>query len=713
MNEKTKGTGKKIISKRLLSIPILLIYFWALYEKCYVRGSSAHIVFARAEILTLLCVFALLHCFLELHVLYDTVFRYRVLITVLLIAFSVANNFNGSSMGCWSEIIQPNMEKDPTASPVFGLPKQIRSDEWAVNVPRLLSGSYTDYGEYNDIPRAAKTENISASGLYRDYSALAFPCNWGFYFLDFAHGLSFYWSYLFFAGLLFSFELFYILTQSRAFGLIGGVTLWFSSFNVWWSFSRPLLAFAAIPVLFYYTLRAEKKPGRVLYAFLLALAGADYVCNFYPAWQVPAGYVMLFLLFFFLYRYRNWKKYDVLDWGILAAALVFMFSVILRYIQADMSYIQAVGTTVYPGKRVDAGSLGIQKLLGYGAFLFAWLKPDATLPPNTSETGTFALVFPLGYILYIYILIRSSRRRKGDEDFRRAASRIRRLYLFLLPPLALLTFYTTTGLPMPLAKVFLMTYSYAERAVDFLGALLLIISITGLCFIRNEGGLSLGRSLLIAVASAIPGGIYLSVCLEGADAGWVAPLSALLSAAILFALLWDYSYAAFRWAALVTAACLAAGPLTVNPIMIGTAAVTGQPVSYAIQHIVETDPKAIWISTFLKVCGGDFPVANGARTLNSVNYLPNMDFWRKLDPEDRNEALYNRYTHVVLNFLWDGEPEFDLRAADYLYVYIPIGMLHDLDVSYVFSSVDWTPFVDAGYLTEVYAEDGVYIYSVN
>lgn len=92
----------------------------------------------------------------------------------------------------WNSYIEPNSPVS-LGNPIFGTPLPIRSDEWAVNIPRIMSGEYSNYTEFNDIVRGVRTENISASGLFRDYSALYNPSRWGYYLFDFSHGLSFQW----------------------------------------------------------------------------------------------------------------------------------------------------------------------------------------------------------------------------------------------------------------------------------------------------------------------------------------------------------------------------------------------------------------------------------------------------------------------------------------------------------------------------------------
>ena len=75
----------------------------------------------------------------------------------------------------WDFYIEPG-KGSQYIHPIFGNPRAIRSDEWMVNVPRMMSGYFaSNYGKYNDIVMAAKFSNLSSSGFFRDYGALAVP----------------------------------------------------------------------------------------------------------------------------------------------------------------------------------------------------------------------------------------------------------------------------------------------------------------------------------------------------------------------------------------------------------------------------------------------------------------------------------------------------------------------------------------------------------
>lgn len=713
-----KENGKRIIIWVCRTL-ILLAYALSVY---HFRTVPA-IYIRRIELLTLFFGFLFLHTVFGFRRLYAWIFRRRAALAAAIFIFSVANNFNNSSYYCWNAVIQPDITEED-AGPVFGTPRVIRSDEWAVTLPRMASASRSDYGPVNELAMGGGQNNIAVAGLERDYAALARPALWGYYFLDFSHGLSFQWSYTYIFGFLFAFELCYILTKKKALGLLGGSLLWFSSFNAWWSFPVPFLSFCALPVLFYYMLTAGDWKRRFAFGLMLAIGGADFVVFLYPAWQVPIGWIVLTLMAYFLYEYRDWKDYRMADWLSLAAAFGFMVSIILRYLYLDLPYIRAISSTAYPGTRADTGGYSLSKLGGYALMLFAGFDRDGSLVTNECESAAFALGFPLAYVLLplaIWISFEGrgtgafvGGRKKALQGaagvaFSEEVAGRRRLLFFLLFPLALLTLYCTCGLPAFLAKVTLLDHSMGRRTVDILGALLVLILIISLSVLRDFGGLRFPVALPLAVLAAIP------VILEGRamQTGFslpVAELAAAFCAILLFFLLVSFRRTSWKTAAVVCAYVLAIGPLTVSPVMAGTAALTEKPFAKEVQQISAEEPDAIWIGT--SELRSNYLIANGAKTLNSVNFMPNRDVWEKLDPDGNDEEIWNRYAHIEIHLTEAPGYSLELKLPDLLSLSIGPDVLDTLDVRYVFTEGPVEEAAYAGKLSLIYDEDGTYVYRV-
>ena len=460
-----------------------------------------------------------------------------------------------------------------------------------------------------------------------------------------------------------------------------------------------LLSFSAIPVLFYYALTAENKIKRLWFAFMLAIAGADFCCNLYPAWQVPAGWIMLSIMVYIVVSNTNWKGYKLLDWLIVAAAIVFMVSIIARYLYVDMSYINAVSATVYPGARVDYGGDFISKLLGYPATFFTGINRIDVLP-NNCEAASFAGVFPLAYVLIPYGIIAT---RKNADGTKRLS-----VLWFLLFPLLLLTTYCTLGLPPIVAKLTLMDKSTSFRAIDFLGALLVIVMIVSVAEIRKNGGLRLCEAVAIAVLSVIPAVFYSKGILTDNSSRTI-ELTAVAFAAGITLLLSKTK--AFKWnaAVMLVAAVTAGSALFVHPLMVGISSITDKPVSIQIRELVAENPDSKWVST--NFIYSQYLIANGAPTVTSTNYIPNMELWEKFDPSGENEEIYNRYAHFGLTLTDGSETSVELVQADAINLIISREDFDKLDADFLVTvapiSEYWAENFDL-----VYQGENIFIYEI-
>ena len=121
-----------------------------------------------------------------------------------------------------------------------------------------------------------------------------------------------------------------------------------------------------------------------------------------------------------------------------------------------------------------------------------------------------------------------------------------------------------------------------------------------------------------------------------------------LSALIIFLLLVSYKRQAWNAAILCTGYFLAVCGFSVNPLTLGTSVITDKPIAAAIRNLVAEDEDALWISSSENRFIANFLIANGARTINSINYIPNMSLWKKLDPDGSEEEIYNRYAQVTI-----------------------------------------------------------------
>lgn len=638
------------------------------YEPVDTLGMKVH----RSSLVILLFAFLGLHCFLDIRKMYQWIFEKRVWIALAVFVFLVANKYNFSSLAEYNAHIEEGQGSQYIET-VFGTSRPIRSDEWMVSLPRWLSAEYSDYGEYNEIVRAEKTTNLSASGLYRSYSALAEPSFWGYYLFGSEIGVSFMWCFRMVFGFFFSFELCLILTKRKPLlALLGGTLIWFSSYNMWWSTVNWLLSGQAALVCFYYFLREEKRWKKALFGIMTAIFAADFVINLYPAWQVPAGFVYLCILIWMIVQ--NWEKikaYQWKDWTIAALCVVFLASIAGAYFWDYREYMTDIMKTVYPGKRVSYGGMKLQN--GLRSIACLW-TPYRTFS-NPSEMGCFLVLFPIPYILGLRMLVINIKEKRKD------------IFLWALMGIAtVFGLYCAMPLPKFLAKILLLTYSTPYRTADVLGYIMVLLLVVLLAKYGEKAKLK-----------PVPGILLTGVVLAGTL--WYTQVNYsefldfqyyLLSAVLLFVIFvplitnfekirWKCS----QWATVALTLVVLVTGLSVNPLMCGLDAIYSKPVAKKVQEIVQEDPDGRWIAVDNSVAP-NFLIACGAPTVNSVNYLPNMKLWEKLDPTGEQEKVYNRYAHINIRLV-DTETTMKLGQVDVIKLKLSKDDLEKLDITYIYS----------------------------
>lgn len=696
---KNKITHKCYLARIIVAVLVSMIFVICGYyiakitnaEICNIIQAHPWGMIIRREILAgMIYVIIMSHILFDLQKLYAFIYKFRFWITLAIFAIMVACNFNFSSMDVMDAYVQPG-EYSQFSDPVIGIPRTIRSDEWMVTVPRYMSTDYAGYGKWNEIVRGTKTTNMSATGLYLSYSALAHPADWGFYLFGSAYGLAWNWNFKIWFGFLAMFELCMILTkQKKLASLFGAALIWFSQYVMWWSITTYIFTGSAAIVFAYYLLKESKYWKKLIYGVGFGIFFSNFVVDFYPAWQVPAGFLFLAIaLTIIIEEHKIWMHFKWKDWLVCIVAVIFSISIIGVYIYNYQEYMTAIMNTVYPGTRANYG--------GYNAIFKLKHSFSSIVSPyipftNPAEMGCFYMVYPLGPILAVITLIR----KRGKS-----------LILWLLSiPTALLYVYCSTGLSEKLATYTLLSYSMPERAVDLLGLSFAFMMVIGLGEL-SEKKLPIWIGIPIAALAVWPTIDYeLKNTVDPLGHSYIYVLATIT--AVIIILMTSKVANNIRWAgyAMIIVALITTG-LSVNPIMCGTEAYTSKPLYKAVSEIALEQPKEKWIAID-NLALGNYLISCGAPTYNSVNYVPNMDLWAVLDPDGSYDEVYNRYAHMVVSLTT--QPTWaELVQQDYLHLFLSVDDLDKIDVSYICG----TTYIDdpSQYGLEIiYEEAGVYIY---
>ena len=631
-------------------------------------------------------------------------FAKRWLIAGGIFAWYVLFSINFSNVGAFHNIIQPDMGND-RMSPLFGMVRSIRSDEWLVNLPLAASSDFGGYGEFGEILRGTVNYNLPSTGLYLSYSALNDPLSFGYFLFGAERGASFFWCATMILSVMLSLEFSYIISKkNKLVALLGVGLIAMSPFNLWWSVSTLLTGFMGILVCAYYCFQAEKFSARVLCMLGVAMSGAFFICQLYPAWQVPMVYLLLPLFVWVLIENRKaLGSFRAREWVAAGCAVAFMASIVLAYLLDTRDYTASIMGTVYPGERFETGGYALDKAYAFVQTL-QFPFEDVKVGSNNSEASTFFSLFPLPMLIGGYVLIRQVIAKISDKS-----ESIDLLNLLLLIPTAFLTVYCTVGIPDWLARITLMSYSPAARAVDWLAFANLLL------LLRHASGLNKYR-LSAPIAAALVGMSVVNSLIRAQRMcpDYLNETYVLLATALAFA----FGLACFaklkprvRKATFATvAAIFILIGVAVSPVNSGIGALTEKPAAQKIQEISQAEPEAKWIG-YGNIIVGQYAVANGAPCITSTNYTPNMELWQKLDPEGKYNEVYNRYSHITLEFT-EGETEFVLLTADHMNLKLSYGDIEKTGCKYIFAL---SPISENSSIVDfklVYNESNAFIYEI-
>lgn len=400
----------------------------------------------------------------------EWLYQYRYAIAILIFILCIVLEISGSSIGMWKNWGGMNVEADGV---LFGKPRSIRSDEWAVLTPMMFSQYFDGFGYFSDLIRGGNTDVFMIYGLPTlNLMQIFRPFQLGFLFLGIAKGLSFFWCGRWLALFLVMFELAMILTKkNKLLSLLAAIMITLAPMIQWWFAINgivELFVFGGLAIVLlekYMTTTDLKK--RAIYLLGMVICAGGYIMVLYPAWQIPMFYVFLALAIWVIVKNRkecsiNYKDVIsiVLAIGLFAGCMFYIFS-------QSLDTIKAVMNTVYPGTRnEETGGGTFFNYFDYMMNIFIPLKGNDLTSAHTYIEVMFGL-FPMGIILSMVAMWKEKK-----KDL---------LLILLLLVYVFLSVWCIFGFPKILAKITLLNHSMAMRtllAVGFLDILILIRALT-------------------------------------------------------------------------------------------------------------------------------------------------------------------------------------------------------------------------------------------
>ncbi|MBC3804486.1 hypothetical protein GH808_08575 [Acetobacterium fimetarium] len=686
MNKKAKILSRDIENKILFCvlgflIAILLcglIYYWKNeFQNIVVIGNQIAFSFFAV------CVFMILiltlyfikmnqqgkSCFVSTKILFDFFIDYRYRIAAIVFVILVVLGINFSSLAFWETTTH-----EESHSVIFGQERPIRSDEWLVETPWVLSQYNEGFPTENEDIRVDGQNMLfmSTKTPINHISTIGNPYNWGYFFLSIEQGYAWHWVLKLLLLLLFSYEFLYIITkESRYVAFIGAFWIAFSPTIAWWydtSVIEIVIAFQALFVAVFYYFRVSRVYQKILLLAMVIVFGLNFILDLYPAFQIVLGYVFLGLFSYLVCK--NYKKIRKLDIAFISLSIIFVIVVVAVTIIPSISDITIMMSTSYPGSRMITG--GGMSIFDLSRYLYNWLIPHVDVPPETLLNNCIASAYVTFIPASLVIILKRWKEKKYiDNNY---------LKIFIA---FYIMFALWILLPFPefFAKYTLLYMVTPQMSLMGAGLLGVYISCIVISQLNESQGFS--KKGIIAFLSFL--GCYFLLALYFDKAISYLGIIGTGMTIMIFLMANYFFIAGKKYPVLICVCFISVIPgFFVNPINVGLAPIYETALAKSIQAVVEEDPEGLWIG-YDSITLPDYILAQGGKVLNSVHYYPNNRLWAQISNNTDDYAIYNRFAHIEIEFNDLEETKFELIGTDHIKIILSINDLEKLDVKYIVS----------------------------
>lgn len=632
--------------------------------------------------------------------LWDGLYKYRYVIALIIFAVCVIFELSGSSISYWSAIL-PNVEPDSVGT-LFHSANNYRSDEFGINTIFAIAQDknvYQNFPYFSDIVRGTNTDMFIVYGQpVMHYGILFRPFQIGYLLLGSSRGLSFFWCGRLIALIMVSFEFGMMITKGKKpLSVIYSLLVSFSPAICWWFAINgfvEMLVFGQLCALFLakYMQDSDWKK-RIAYCMLFFWSGGCYILVFYPAWQVILGYVFLAIfIWVIISNAKNFKWNFKKDLPIILISAVIIGGLLLSLLYKSRDTIAAVMNTAYPGKRVSVERLDLKELFAYGYNLFL-----PVVQGDNVSSWVFIDFFPLGILAALYVIFFEKKRDK--------------LLICLLAVQAFMIIMYVAPVPVALIKITMLSQVPSFRMIIGVGLVNILLLIRSIMLIEKK------NKYIIAAISVV---FSIILCYVAKKAiMYFNCTRPMIAAMFVFFAVGAYAFLAYNGKAvrniIITAVIcvIVLDGFMVNPVQKGLDFVFENDLVKKINAIAKEDDGR-WVVEVNGYPANNLPLLAGAKTFNSSNVYPQIDTWKKIDPDGANEEIYNRYAHITTEIVPDDQAGFELIQADYMKVKFKVADLKTLDIKYVLTLRELEDFSnDEVQFSKVDTSGQYYIYSVN
>ena len=628
---------------------------------------------------------------------FELIYKYRFVLSFLLLIMLVSFKISGSSMGCWKLFLG-----DGESGIRLGEPRVWRSDEWGTLTPLCFRQQYNTLGAYNRYSQtlgSILTDNMLVYGQPSwDILTLFRPFYWGYLFFGSERGLSWFWCSRLIVLFLSWFELGMLITDGqKKLSVMLSICVSFAPFLQWWFAINGLVEMLIYGACFVlgsnYLVSHAFNPRKIAVAVGMAVCAVGYVLTFYPTWMVPVawGFVPLFLwVIIWKFNRKVLRRVDVMPW-----LLIFVITAAGLTILAVTSWdvITAELNSVYPGNApLSSGGTGLWWMMKYPISLVSRFSMNELIVENSSII-CFA---PAGFILALWVIIKE---KKKDP-----------LLILLLGMNLFLAWYYCVGIPKWLAKMLLLSFVNSNRGPQVLGFLRLTLFVRAVA-LKEKAPKRWLAVLAAVISSAVPMRLALGFTkyepgglrYEYFDtAEKIVVVWAIL--AVVFYLLYRARKSKYTMTVLGVCTVVLASSIWINPVAKGVPEITKSETMQQIRDLVKEDPQAIWLVVDMAYPATNIPAMAGADCLNTTQTYPQKKRWEMLDPEGEYEDIYNRYCHIRASL--GSKTMLELVSTDYVEVTLSPEDLKKLNIRYIVSTNDFDEKIVAG-TTNIFTDSGI------
>ena len=628
---------------------------------------------------------------------FELIYKYRFVLSFLLLILLVSLKISGSSMGCWKLFLG-----DGESGIRLGEPRVWRSDEWGTLTPLCFRQQYNTLGAYNRYSQtlgSILTDNMLVYGQPSwDILTLFRPFYWGYLFFGSERGLSWFWCSRLIVLFLSWFELGMLITDGqKKLSVMLSICVSFAPFLQWWFAINGLVEMLIYGACFVlgsnYLVSHAFNPRKIAVAVGMAVCAVGYVLTFYPTWMVPVawGFVPLFLwVVIWKFNRKVLRRVDVMPW-----LLIFVITAAGLTILAVTSWdvITAELNSVYPGNApLSSGGTGLWWMMKYPISLVSRFSMNELIVENSSII-CFA---PAGFILALWVIIKE---KKKDP-----------LLILLLGINLFLAWYYCVGIPKWLAKMLLLSFVNSNRGPQVLGFLRLTLFVRAVA-LKEKAPKRWLAALAAVISSAVPMRLALGFTkyepgglrYEYFDtAEKIVVVWAIL--AVVFYLLYRARKSNYTMAVLGVCTVVLASSIWINPVAKGVPEITKSETMQQIRDLVKEDPQAIWLAVDMAYPATNIPAMAGADCLNTTQTYPQKTRWEMLDKEGEYEDIYNRYCHIRASL--GSKTMLELVSTDYVEVTLSPEDLKKLNIRYIVSTNDFDEKIATG-TTNIFTDSDI------